>query len=494
MNLLLTISCCLAGTNALVFPATPRSVIDYRNQNIKPQYALTDLRASFLSDGLVLNGRLWPERLSRKFPQKCGFNFRSSSTWMASHYTNNEEDENQDSAFIISYEGAVTSSSYQRSIRAIEAAYLTWPNLRESTPGSNDDWLVNKLGALHHVTANNDCDDVLLARLLIEEQVLDRERNTGRTGKYASKFHPSLSSSQPILEPCGKYIDEEISETGTRPLTVGEIALNWKDNIRELLLTKYYAEEQRDSKIDKQIVKVEPTKIIRGNLRKLLISESSLLRSFSSPPSLNPIFERALSSLISSPTADKKRIYILLSQSSYIDIALQSISSLESDCLSIHVQKSNDTRATTIEEQNKSRNEKHVLTLVPPQKTTSEGEESQTAVIKRIIALEKKMNNGCSTTVFLIHGSLSTLQDAKCSFLGDDSPYMKKNGSLKYECGDDGNEDSSLLNMALFLPTWADTTSTQQHRDAIMDPWMNVISDEKLVELFKLSPATFSVD
>jgi hypothetical protein len=87
--------------------------------------------------------------------------------------------------------------------------------------------------------------------LLWEEQRLDP--SIGRRGNYASRFHPQQGL-RSIAIP---------SIQGTRPLTVGEIQVNWKDTILETLLVKYAIQKQNpvpiiQSYIDQQIS--EPSK------------------------------------------------------------------------------------------------------------------------------------------------------------------------------------------------------------------------------------------
>jgi hypothetical protein len=72
-----------------------------------------------------------------------------------------------------------------------------------------------------------------LARLLIEEQQLDP--SVGKTGKYASKYHPQ-GSMKSIAIP---------SARSSRPLTVGEIQANWIDNnLLDTLLIKYAVDKK----------------------------------------------------------------------------------------------------------------------------------------------------------------------------------------------------------------------------------------------------------
>jgi len=75
------------------------------------------------------------------------------------------------------------------------------------------------------------CDFVLLARLILEEQLLDGGRSLGVKGKYGSKYHPSQGTSGKVVRKSARH--------SSRPLTVGEIAANWMDGLKETSRIKY---------------------------------------------------------------------------------------------------------------------------------------------------------------------------------------------------------------------------------------------------------------
>jgi len=135
----------------------------------------------------------------------------------------------------IAFDGCVADTVPRRIDCGIEAAHMVWPDLEFD----HDDitWLHNKLFALAHCFESTEtefsatCDYALATRLLLEEQLLDDSRSNGRSGKYASKFHPRKSSASE-------------SKTVSRPLTVGEISANWKENIRDSLLVRYHCNKQ----------------------------------------------------------------------------------------------------------------------------------------------------------------------------------------------------------------------------------------------------------
>ena len=186
--------------------------------------------------------------------------------------------------FVLSIDGTLVASSRLRSQLAVMAAIRVWPSLvvtmetlgmdiskynlpllfednnrftdklkcHDDNGEDNDgnEWLIHKLSSLSSITQyGNDqdlmlgCDSVLLARLLIEEQLLDEGRSNGRGGKYGGKFHPSSSSSSSSGNSNRKIgIDDggrsNRSVVGRCPLTVGELYANWSE-LREVTRIRY---------------------------------------------------------------------------------------------------------------------------------------------------------------------------------------------------------------------------------------------------------------
>jgi hypothetical protein len=250
-------------------------------------HALTD--SAYRSYALLLG----PNTASLGLPLRC----RSSSTSTGTHYhhhhrfsfksqqANIDTDTAASSSvssskeyFILSFDGAVANTGPNRAALAIRAAMETWPHLNDhdnalelqlpqlqndNNNNNNDSgeksWLLNKMEALLHVMQTDPdgmttgCDLVLLVRLLLEEQKLDEGRSVGKTGKYASQFHPKSTSSNSNSQ-------RRTSETtGSRPLTVGEISANWSDG-------GYLSESCR---IRYNIDGSDPLPIIKRNLLKL---------------------------------------------------------------------------------------------------------------------------------------------------------------------------------------------------------------------------------
>jgi len=184
--------------------------------------------------------------------------------------------------FILSYDGVVADTNDWRSNLAISVAFETWPrelykysSLFESNEdiGSDHrlDWLRNKLSALMHVTLMGGedgmvgSDAVLLTRLILEEQELDGGRSNGSVGKYGSVFHPS-SMSLPVGNDDDDDDDDDEwdSNSGSRPLTVGEIAANWNEGacLKDTVRIKY------------NIKGKDPMPTIRQNILKFLHQEN----------------------------------------------------------------------------------------------------------------------------------------------------------------------------------------------------------------------------
>ncbi len=124
----------------------------------------------------------------------------------------------------------------------IHAARTTWPHLNDLCNFDSDrDWLENKLFAMSHVLGSPEgpdksrhiaCEYALATRLILEEQALDRNESTGKNGKYARKFHPRSEIN-------GNNDFEKEKSRSRRPLTAGELAVNWREFIRSTLIVKY---------------------------------------------------------------------------------------------------------------------------------------------------------------------------------------------------------------------------------------------------------------
>ena len=124
----------------------------------------------------------------------------------------------------------------------IHAARTTWPHLNDLCNFDTDrDWLENKLFAMSHVLGSPEgpdkfrhiaCEYALATRLILEEQAMDRNESTGKNGKYSRKFHPRFEIN-------GNNDFDKDQSRSRRPLTAGELAVNWREFIRSTLIVKY---------------------------------------------------------------------------------------------------------------------------------------------------------------------------------------------------------------------------------------------------------------
>jgi len=159
--------------------------------------------------------------------------------------------------FILSFDGVLAQTSRWRAHMGLSVALKTWPFLstdeRYSTLISSNDqeqsWIINKMMALSHVLRSDSdamlgCDEVLLARMLLEEQALDQGQSDGSIGKYGSQYHPR------------KSYKRSNHRRGSRPLTVGEISANWVEGacLRDTIRIKYSVQRK------------DPIPIIRENI------------------------------------------------------------------------------------------------------------------------------------------------------------------------------------------------------------------------------------
>jgi hypothetical protein len=177
--------------------------------------------------------------------------------------------------FFLSLDGTLLSNARSKAKRSIEAALQVWPELSstaltlnmnlKSTDDECWNWLIEKLCALASITQQGNtpdkmlgCDAVFLARVLIEEQILDGGRSNGRGGKYGGKYHPGWTSD----------FESNGSVVGSRPLTVGELYANWKE-LREVMEFKYPVVNEETQR------KEDPMPKIRQVLKELSMKEAA---------------------------------------------------------------------------------------------------------------------------------------------------------------------------------------------------------------------------
>lgn len=345
-------------------------------------------------------------------------------------------------SYIVSYDGAIASNARARCRLCLGIALEIWPNLCDAigTPNTsgitgNDDgggeqwtWVLNKMEALIPEMSNdgNDKDGlsvmvdlVMLARLILEEQLLDDGRNSGRGGKYGGKYHPQQQQQQRQQQQ--QKVPSSPTPVGSRPLTVGEIAANWLDGgyLRDTVRVKY--------NVDKK----DPFPIIRQHI----VAATS---------SADPVSSRS--------TGSNLQLLNLMKTSEDGAVILLDHNCRKSEA--VNFIKANVAGSKPCQ-------------IIAP----SAGEESELDILKSLLFDVDDCD--VPKRVCIIHNSLSLLQRLK-RMLGGDSPRLQE-GYAKIP--------NTSVEIGLFLPAWSDCTSLQQENDATMDPWLNVMTQEDLDSL-----------
>jgi len=371
--------------------------------------------------------------------------------------------------FLLSYDGIIVHDVSKRVDVAIETAFQIWPELHSYVPSDSDDmsWLKNKMKDLSHITSNNGkndgflgCDDVLLTRLLLEEQQLDNKRSVGKSGKYASKYHPqklSSSSSNNNDDDDDNSNDGSTTAvtTGSRPLTVGEIAENWID-LRETLRFRYFYVNEKNKKAD-------PIPVIREKI----INQNS----HSTKTSLIPN-NSIKKSLLNSSDNDNKQVYILLGHPSQHDNAIHTLQQLlfNTDDISTETIETDEYKQSVLKHEKSS----ILVNLISP----VDIEQKQIHVLENLFfkySVEKTSSS--DVKFYLIHSSISVLNDAKEHLLDGSSPftiYEKQKTKI-------GNDN---LHLSLLFPTFCDNISPKQIREAEMDPYIDMVDLYQFSDLF----------
>jgi hypothetical protein len=172
---------------------------------------------------------------------------------------------------VVAWDNCLADSVDWRIQTGIDTACRVWPHLLQTTTlegtsiSDPSSWLHQKLRAISHVlspssfddddhtasTSSLTCEYALAARLLLEEQALDQGKSTGRTGKYASRFHPRDSTTTTTTtDTQSSYKTAAKPSSSTRPLTVGEITTNWNQGgmIRDSLLVRYCVKQSNNGR------------------------------------------------------------------------------------------------------------------------------------------------------------------------------------------------------------------------------------------------------
>ena len=326
------------------------------------------------------------------------------------------------------------------------------------------------------------CDSVLLTRLLLEEQLLDGDRSNGRGGKYGGKFHPTLSleDNEPSKE--GR------SKVGSRPLTVGEIYANWKE-LRDVACMRYSYIEERSDGIP---MMKDPVSEIRRELLKQSYSsmDHSEMQTLSVPCWRKSLAHDVLFDSSTDSIELRKNIILLLGHSSQLPSVIKSLSLLgyvldiksdvdipERDALieSLCREEEGDISygeikviVTTSDKAQARRRlcQKGLLLIIP----NAAKDETHSDMIKQIIT-----DSEDNTNIYVAHSSIEVLRECK-SFLGDDVPRLS-NGLSRCIL------PQSNTTVTLTLPEWSDYVHLTERNGVEMDPWLNLLSEEQLLEL-----------
>lgn len=381
-------------------------------------------------------------------------------------------------------------------------ADFEWENvinqLQSGTDEKNEEtysWLLQKMEALSSIAQQgNDpdvllgVDSVLLARLLIEEQLLDGGRSNGCNGKYGGKFHPTSSASGDDEE----EIDTSGSKVGSRPLTVGELFANWHE-LRHVTRNKYPAIVEGKAK--------DPLPEIRNVLREMFsltgllnrdISDTNILKDkiLASwfPQAYDAIFDYQNDMHV------RKNTMIILGHESQLSWALSSLSlmgcslniasDLEEECkhLDVNTTTNNKTKVLLTSTKNAWRNhlqrvrddDPSLLLVVPD----SSIDHSHSNSIRQVVvdASEEQIGPNATNNICVVHSSLDVLKKCK-EFVGDDVPMLSQ-GIRKSKLPN----DDITSTVTFFLSDWCNVHPSQ-YNYAEMDPWLNVLSEEEFLEL-----------
>jgi hypothetical protein len=357
---------------------------------------------------------------------------------------------------VMNWECVADTRSYRIPL-GMAAALQVWPELKElwdlttSTDDDDHSWLLNKLLALAHVfsSGGNDeysatCDYALATRLLLEEQELDNGESNGKNGKYASRFHPRGRSTKTTKS--ALFSRSSSSSSSTRPLTVGEIAVNWNSVIRETLEVRYHCDYQN------------PIPILQAAIDELLQEESSSSSSSPSnkyePPGI--LSEFPLSGL----SMTQKRVLLTVPHRSDWTMAQSSLTNANVNYQAVEsIEEALACQATPV-----------LLLLLDHSKSSSSSSSSCTLDILKEAPED--------ATVTIIESSWDRLQNEIVLF-GDYIPRQENKGKCIVP-------DRFL---SLYLADWSATSHLTQQSSATMNPWTNVLSCKGLEEL--VQPKSF---
>ena len=198
--------------------------------------------------------------LFKKSSTTAGFSGHSITRHRRRIYARHASKQDANEIFVVNWEGCIADTVDWRIHDALKLAAETWPEADDCLDRDDQAWLENKLAALAHVFAATSedlsvvCDYALAARLLLEEQELDGGRSNGKTGKYASKYHPQQKT-------------ETSRGRGSRPLTVGEVSANWRQGgmLRDALQVRYHCDYK------------DPMPVLQTNVERMRAKNNSFV-------------------------------------------------------------------------------------------------------------------------------------------------------------------------------------------------------------------------
>ena len=396
---------------------------------------------------------------------------------------NNDSWPQKNNIILLSLEGTLLSSTRSKSCRAIQAAFKVWPSLVATAqtlnlnPNTLEEeswnWLVEKLNALSSITQQGDtldqmmgCDAVFLARVILEEQLLDGGRSNGRGGKYGGKYHPSWTSD----------FDSDGSMAGSRPLTVGELYANWEE-LREVVEFKFtFVDDEETGR------KMNPIPRIKDALNELMLN-----RELDTQDTWHPFAYDVLMTNRGAGSNDaRQNIILMLGHETQLPSTLNSLASMGIKCAidvalewdtpylnkwlktgeyensGLRIVVTSSTKACSYHSNSKQENTDSIMILVP----STEREETQSEMIERIVIDFYKQPRTSSTfirtddefEITAIHTSLDVLRRCK-SF----------------------QRDSKRISLNLLMPTWADNIHPIELDESEADHSLRIVTESQFL-------------
>ena len=399
---------------------------------------------------------------------------------------------------VLNWDGCLADTVQWRIESGIRAANHAWPGIIPMTDDDDDDgalsgsrntlssssidennaWLRNKLSAISHVfgAPNSDvdvsrtCEYALATRLLVEEQRLDEGRSIGKSGKYASQFHPQQTSANQsnnetttdtssTSKTKSKRKKSESTTTGSRPLTVGEIAANWVEGgmIRDTVRMKYHCKYK------------DPLPLLQeglGNNQTPLEDRRFL-------PSVDPVLCEFLQRSITSKE-HKTGIIVMVCVPHQSDLDVAKMTLREAGVSNVQVATSMEQIVggdVGIEEDNDDGTATLWLTVTNNNKRR-EADETSTISYREIVSAAPK-----DCTIHIVDSSWYSLQDA-IEIYGDYIPRQGNVGSCIFP-------DRRL---SLNLAQWATNCHPSQQSAATMNPWTGLLTMADFEDLLEVQP------